>query len=220
MYCGRASTVMINKYFGGQLSQDRVSLYCYSNSSGDLKPPYGCGIGLFPSTFHYPLGWSLGLGNGILVGGYNGADQGILLAWDDIARQIARYIPVMVGRDVRRDNGTHWYYHLSCVGGVKKVYVSDVVEVINPDGTKIMQNVTVSNRMFYVADPLCDGMVWKPHVSLTQQQIDILRRNNVFGAGEIIEPNYLSTWVLASPTSQAIRVINPLYLLDQMPLNQ
>jgi hypothetical protein len=123
-YCTRATVQMINRYFGGGLSQDRISYHCkdeYTTSNGQLGHKSGIWAHSDPPTQDAsPLAWALGLseaGSTDIARQMNSqARSGHADDWQFIAHAIISYRPVAVVYDsplhtvvvcgVRVNNGT------------------------------------------------------------------------------------------------------------------
>jgi parallel beta-helix repeat protein len=96
MYCTRASISMINSYYGGRLSQDRISYYYFEQLNRDGKPgpegDLGHNVGMPADE---ALSWAL---NGAVGNHYSEKpDFSLIKAWIDASKPILRYTVSGVG---------------------------------------------------------------------------------------------------------------------------
>lgn len=104
MYCGRAVTAMVNRYFGGSLTQDEVSFQKFKQIGKKAEGGLGHGTGLSP---HEVLSWALG-GATIDIGS---RDENPL-TWEKVVYYIDRGIPIAIVRD----NGNNTYHAMLLIG--------------------------------------------------------------------------------------------------------
>jgi parallel beta-helix repeat protein len=126
MYCTRASISMINSYYGGRLSQDRISYYYFEQLHRDGKPgpegDLGHNIGMPADE---ALSWAL---NGAVGDHYSGKpDFSLIKQWIDTGQPILRFNASGVGHFtvidgyaiIGSDNRVHlldpWYGNQSFV---------------------------------------------------------------------------------------------------------
>jgi parallel beta-helix repeat protein len=96
MYCTRASISMINSYYGGRLSQDRISYYYFEQLHRDGKPgpegDLGHNVGMPADE---ALSWAL---NGAVGNHYSEKpDFSLIKQWIDAGKPILRYAASGVG---------------------------------------------------------------------------------------------------------------------------
>jgi len=124
MYCARAGISMMNSYYGGNLSQDRISYYVLGEENGSSIPEVhlGHGRGLYDPEIKDALSWALG-GVGIT----NLTDKP---SFDEIREWIDNNRPIL-----RAYVGPGGSGHTTVIDGYDTV--NQLVHVIDPwDGTE------------------------------------------------------------------------------------
>lgn len=104
-YCVRASVAMINNYFGGTLTQDRISFEIYKDWKPEADSDLGHGVGVFHNKTSEILAWSL---NNIFEAEIPRKLNNITpLTWDKIKNEIEDNRPVYID----------WGNHASVIQG-------------------------------------------------------------------------------------------------------
>jgi len=127
-YCVRASIKMINAFFGGTISQDRISFHlCEEAESGydTGRLSLGHGLGTHFEPYYVstggqpPFSWSLGIGETDVVSSSSSPPY----SWQFIADAIVEQTPVLVGWDSPHHAVVVCGVRINA--GVKQVLVAD-----------------------------------------------------------------------------------------------